>query len=108
MSSLSSLVVSSGTLSPSFQANTLSYYVVVPNTQGFIQITATMTSSVATLTIGGAAAISAIQSNPIALNTGNTTITVVVMAQNTSVTTTYSVVVNRTPSKNIHTFLCNK
>ena len=96
-SSLSSLVLSSGTLSPAFASGTTSYTGTVSNTTSSITVTPTVADSTATVTVNGTSVNSGSPSGGITLNTGNNTITTVVTAQNGVTTTTYTVVVTVTP-----------
>jgi hypothetical protein len=82
---LSALTVSSGALSPAFNANTTDYTLSVPNDVADINVTAT----------AGNANASANGDGNFALNVGDNTITIQVIAENRTTTKTYSIVVNR-------------
>ena len=92
---LSAIVVTTATLSPSFSSNVTSYSSTVSNATTSVTESATVTESHATLTINGTAVTSGTVSAPIALTVGANTITTVVTAQNGS-TKTYTVTITRT------------
>ena len=92
---LSGMVVTTATLSPSFSSNVTSYSSTVSNATTSVTESATVTESHATLTINGTAVASGTTSAPIALTVGANTITTVVTAQNGS-TKTYTVTITRT------------
>jgi gliding motility-associated-like protein len=94
---LSNLVVSSGTLSPEFGTAT-NYLDYIANGVPF-SITPTVGDATATVTINGSAATSG-AATAVPLVVGNNTITIVVTAQNTTSTKTYTVVVNEARSPN--------
>ncbi|CAF0860022.1 unnamed protein product [Rotaria sordida] len=96
-SSLSNLVLSTGTLSPTFATATTSYTtsVSVPS----ITVTPTAAAGTSTITVNGNAITSGAASGSIALSLGSNTITVVVTAQDAS-TTTYTITVTRSLSTN--------
>lgn len=96
---LSGLAVSTGTLDPGFASGTTSYSAAVPSATATISITPTVADSGATITVDGATVVSGAASNPIDLNVGSNTITVVVTAAS-SVTRTYTVEVVR-PAANV-------
>jgi hypothetical protein len=86
---LKSLTVSSGTLSPSFSANTISYTVNVANNVTSITVTGTANHSAATIT-GNV-------TNK-TLSTGNNTVTITVTAEDGTTTKTYTITVVRAKS----------
>jgi hypothetical protein len=94
---LSALTVSQGTLTPAFNRATLDYTAAVPNGTNSISITPTTASTNSTVTVNGTAVASGGASAGIPLIVGATTINVVVTAQNTTTTRTYTVTVNRAP-----------
>ncbi len=98
--SLESLAVSSGTLAPDFEPNTLPYTVTVASNVGSVNVTPTAQDSNATMTVNGQAATSG-QAQTITLNPAgqSTTITITVTAQNGS-PKTYLVTVSRGVSNN--------
>jgi len=100
ISTLSSMILSSTTLVPVFDsASGGPYTAYVINSVAEINITATSTHPQATMAIEGSAVTSGTQSPMIALLEGGTTsISVVVTAQDTVTTTTYSGTVTRQPS----------
>ena len=95
---LSNLALSSGTLSPSFSANTTSYTASVANAVSAITVTPVTSSGFATVTVNGTTVASGSASGSIALAVGQNTITTVVTAQDGTTIKTYTVVVTRAPS----------
>jgi tRNA threonylcarbamoyladenosine modification (KEOPS) complex Pcc1 subunit len=91
---LSSLIISSGTLSPAFSSTTTSYVNSVENGTSSITVTPTRNESHATITVNGNSVTSGSASGTINLNTGSNTITIVVTAQDNS-TKTYTIIVSR-------------
>jgi len=91
---LSGLLLSSGTLSPVFSSGTTSYTASVGNDVTSITVTPTVADSKATVTVNGTGVASGIPSGVISLNTGDTTITIVVTAED-GATKTYTVTVTR-------------
>jgi uncharacterized delta-60 repeat protein len=91
--SLSNLVLSEGTLTPSFTPSDTSYSTVV--TASSITVTPTATDPYSTITVNGASVQSGAASSPIALSLGNNTITVVVTSADGSTSTTYTINVQR-------------
>lgn len=91
---LSSLATSTGTLSPSFNADSLSYTVSVPNATTSITVTPTKADAFASIQVNGTAVNSGSASSAIALNIGNNTINVLVTAQN-GTSKTYTITVTR-------------
>jgi len=100
ISTLSSLTISAGTLSPSFSGSTTSYTDNVTNTVVSVTVTPTTTDANATVTVNNATVASGTPSGPIALNLGNNTISTLVTAQDGVTTTTYTITVNRIASTN--------
>ncbi|MFN0077948.1 MAG: sulfatase-like hydrolase/transferase [Prosthecobacter sp.] len=95
LSSLSNLVLSAGTLSPTFASNTLAYTVSVPNSVSSITVTPSMVSGTATVTVNTVAVTPGTASGPITLNVGSNTITVVGTQTTPPSTRTYTVTVTR-------------
>ena len=95
---LSALVLSAGTPSPTFTSGTESYTASVANSVTSLTVTPTRTQGNATITVNGTAVTSGSASGSIALNVGLNTITVVVTAQDGSTTKSYSVQVTRAGS----------
>ncbi len=95
-STLSGLTISPGTLSPAFVANNLPYAVSLGTDVVSIMVTPTVTDTgKATVTVDGVAVTSGEASEAIDLILGNNPILVVVTAEDTSVTQTYTVTVAR-------------
>ena len=92
--SLASLQVTAGTLTPQFGAETTNYTVAVQNTTTQMVVRAVPSISTATVTVNGAAVSAAGESAPIALSVGANAIPVVVRAQSGD-TRTYTITVNR-------------
>ncbi|ULQ60752.1 cadherin-like beta sandwich domain-containing protein [Brucepastera parasyntrophica] len=84
---LSNLTVSTGTLSPAFDANTTSYTVSVPYTVTAITVTGTAADGAATVSNSGVAQ---------NLNVGSNPITITVTAEDGETTKDYTVTVSRT------------
>ena len=93
--SLASLAVSTGTLDPAFATGITSYALDVPNAASSITVTPTATDGSASLTVDGAPLASGAASAPIALAVGDTTIAIVVTAEDGITTQTYTIVVTR-------------
>lgn len=98
--SLQSLVVSPGTLAPSFDPNVQAYTVDVANNVGSVTVTATLSDPAATMTVNGQAATSG-QASLVSLNGPgqSTVIPIVVTAQNGN-PNTYLVTASRGTSGN--------
>ena len=94
---LSALALSSGTLSPTFDAATTTYSATVANATTSLTVTPTVNQANATVKINGTAVTSGSASAPIALSVGANTITVLVTAQD-GTTKTYTVSVTRAAS----------
>jgi hypothetical protein len=91
---LSNLVLSSGTLTPTFATGTTSYTQSVGNTTTSLTVTPTVADATATVKVNGSTVASGSASGSIALSIGANTITTVVTAQDNS-TKTYTVTVTR-------------
>ncbi len=98
--SLQSLTVSSGTLAPAFDANTLVYTATVANNVASVNVTPALSDPAATVTVNGQDAISG-QARAITLNGPgqSTNITIIVTAQNGN-DKAYLVTVSRGVSNN--------
>ena len=92
---LSGLSLSSGTLSPSFNANMGSYTASVPNGTSTITVTPTLADPAAVVTVNGTPVASGSASAAIPLTVGANTITTVTTAQDGTTTKTYAVTVTR-------------
>jgi predicted outer membrane repeat protein len=97
---LSGLVLSSGTLSPSFVTGTITYTAAVTNATTSITVTPTVSNATATVTVNGTPVASGIASGAISLSVGSNVITTEVTAQDGSTTKTYTVTVTRAASSN--------
>ena len=93
-SRLSALVLSAGTLSPAFSANTKNYTAIVENATDKLAIK-TKAADGATVTVNGKAA-----SKKVDLKVGYNTIKIQVKAEDGKATSTYTVKVTRAVSKN--------
>jgi alpha-tubulin suppressor-like RCC1 family protein len=91
---LASLVPSVGALTPDFAAATTAYTSSVPYAVTSLSLSPTVADSTATVRVNGTLLASGSASNPVNLNVGNTTFTVLVTAQNAA-TKTYTLVVTR-------------
>ncbi|MBI1194477.1 MAG: hypothetical protein GC138_01340 [Gammaproteobacteria bacterium] len=92
---LSNLVLSSGTLSPTFSATQTSYSASVASGVGSIQVTATTTSNAATMKVNGVSTASGAASAAISLNVGTNLITVDITAQDGATTKSYTISISR-------------
>ncbi len=92
---LSNLIPSAGTLSPSFSSGTSTYNVAVASNVSSITFTPTASDSNATITINGMSVGSGATSPAISLNTGSNTISVLGTAQDGSTTHLYTITVTR-------------
>jgi hypothetical protein len=98
---LSNIVLSDGTLSPSFYFGASSYTASVGNGTSSITVTPTASKgTAATITVNGATVVSGMASSPINLNTGSNLITIVVTAPDNILQDTYTVTVTRALSSN--------
>jgi hypothetical protein len=102
---LSSLTLSSGTLSPTFNSSTISYTASVGNSISSISVTPTATSANATLQVrinGGTFASlgSGSTSAPMSLNIGLNTVEIKVTAQDGVTALTYTIAMTRIPGYN--------
>jgi alpha-tubulin suppressor-like RCC1 family protein len=97
-STLASLALSGGTLSPTFDSATISYTASVPNATTSVTIMPTVTATTATVTVNGTTVASGVASGPISLAVGPNTITAVVTAQDGTTQSTYTVTVTRAAS----------
>ncbi|HNK58888.1 MAG TPA: DUF1554 domain-containing protein [Leptospiraceae bacterium] len=95
ISSLSSLTISSGTITPSFSSSLYSYSFSVLNSASSITITPTATDASATITVNGSSVLSGSSSSPISLSVGSNTISIVVKASDGITTSTYTLTVIR-------------
>ncbi len=92
---LSALAISSGTLSPTFAAGTITYTASVNNATTSITVTPTRAEANATIKVNGVAVVSGSASGSINLNVGSNTLTTIVTAQDGTTTKTYTVTVTR-------------
>ena len=93
---LSSLMLSSGTLTPPFASGTTSYHATVASCAASITVMPTALDANTTLTVNGTPVVSGHASGAIALNLGANTVTTVVTAQDGTMTKMYTVTVTRT------------
>ena len=91
---LSSLALSIGTLSPTFDAATLNYTATVANYVSTVTVTPTKSDSEAAITVNGIANASGVASAALPLNVGSNTINIVVTAADGTLRT-YQIVVTR-------------
>ena len=92
---LSALSLSTGTLSPAFASGTTGYTATVSNAVTSITVTPTLSSAVASVAVNGTPVVSGSPSDPIPLNVGGNTVTVVVTAEDGTTTATYTIDVSR-------------
>ncbi|MCR8846359.1 cadherin-like beta sandwich domain-containing protein [Paenibacillus sp. SC116] len=102
---LSNLVLSAGTLSPTFTAGTTNYTANVANGVTELDVTPTITDSKARVTVNGAAVASGSASR-VSLNVGANMITIVVTAED-GTSKTYTVTVTRAVPKSSNADLNN-
>ena len=95
IATLSNLVVSAGSLSPSFSSSTTSYTSSVADTVTSTTVTPTVTNANATVTVNGTTVASAATSAVISLYVGSNIIPVVVTAQDGTTVQTYNVTISR-------------
>ncbi len=92
---LSNLIISSGTLTPSFTASNISYTASINNSASTVTVTPTVNQANATVKVNGTAVNSGTASGNINMAVGANTITVAVTAQDTTTVKTYTIVVTR-------------
>jgi len=95
---LSALTISDGTLSPTFNSNTILYTDSVGNLTTAVTVRPTTNESHATVTVNGTPVISRSSSNAVNLTVGSNTITIVVTGQDGIATKTYTITVTRASS----------
>jgi hypothetical protein len=93
-STLASLEISVGTLSPVFSSETLLYTDAVSKTVDSITVTPTSSSATSTITVNGVNVASGQSSDPINLTLGENGITIIVTAEDSS-STTYTIMVSK-------------
>ncbi len=91
---LSALTLSNGTLTPDFASATTTYTAAIPPGTSSMTVTPTKAQSGATITVNGNAVTSGNASGSIALSLGDNPITIVVTAEDTVTTKTYSITAN--------------
>ncbi len=87
---LATLVTSTGTFTPIFDAATLSYSVTVPFGTNSVTVAPTVTQANATVKVNGSSVASGTASAAIAIGSGTTTVNVLVTAQDGVTTRTYT------------------
>ncbi len=97
---LTSLVLNTASLTPSFDPATLTYTATVPFATTSQTVTPTASDANATITVNGTSVASGATSGAIALSVGANVITTVVTAEDTVTTKTYTVTITREPSAN--------
>ncbi|MBB6670212.1 cadherin-like beta sandwich domain-containing protein [Cohnella nanjingensis] len=91
---LTNLAVSPGSLNQPFSSAKTSYSIHVPNNVSMVNVIATLSDPVATMTVNGTTSNSG-SAIPFNLNPGPNTISVVVTAQDGTTTKSYSVIIDR-------------
>lgn len=94
---LSSLSLSAGTLDPDFAGNVAAYNATVPFESVTINVTPTVAVAGATVQVNGTTVPSATPSDPVNLDVGSNTITVLVTSPDGQTTKTYTLSVVRQP-----------
>ena len=97
-STLSQLVSSSGTLSPTFAGGTLAYSISVGNSVTSITLTPTLNESHGSIQVNGTSVTSGQASSALSLSVGSNVVLVEVTAQDGFSTTSYTVTVTRAGS----------
>ena len=97
-STLSQLVSSSGTLSPTFAGGTLAYSISVGNSVTSITLTPTLSESHGSIQVNGTSVTSGQASSALSLSVGSNVVLVEVTAQDGFSTTSYTVTVTRAGS----------
>ena len=97
---LSALVPSAGTLSPVFNPIQTSYTLAVPYSVESLRLAPGTVHHAATMKVNGAPVASGTASGPVALTVGANPLSVVVTAEDTATTKTYTLVVTRAPVAN--------
>jgi len=92
---LAKLLLSSGTLTPTFATATTSYTASVSNSVSSVTMTPTASDITSTIKVNGTAVASGTASTPVSLSVGSNTITTVITAQDGTTTKTYTVTVTR-------------
>jgi hypothetical protein len=92
---LSNLVLNSAVLSPVFANGTTTYTASVPNATASLTVTPTRSQANATIRVNGTTVASGAASGSIALGVGSNLINIVVTAQDTVTTQTYTITVTR-------------
>lgn len=95
-SGLAALATSAGTLNPAFAPGTLSYQLVVDVNTPTITVTPTVAESGASVTVNGFTTASGTASEPISLDVGINTVTIVTTGADGITTRTYTIAVTRT------------
>jgi hypothetical protein len=101
VATLSSLALSTGTLTPAFAPNTMSYTANVPNITTSLTVTPSLTESNATVKVDSVAVASGSASGAIALAEGSNTISAVVTAQDGFTKRNYTITVIRATAPEI-------
>jgi len=99
LTSLSGLMISSGTLAPTFSSGTLTYTTSVSYFVASVTVTPTTVDPMSTITVNGVSVVSGNVSGLIALAVGTNVITIVVTAQD-GTTSTHTVTVTRSAISN--------
>jgi hypothetical protein len=105
-SNLSSLVISSGTLSPVFSSSTTSYTVILANSITSITVTPTASSSVASISVNAQSTSSGSVSSSLSISVGSNSISIIVTAQD-GTTKTYTITVTRLAASTYRIFVTN-
>lgn len=92
---LANLTLSAGSLEPSFTATGYNYTVSVHNNIASIMVTPTCAGVNATVSVNGTSVVSGTATLPISLQVGTNTITVIITAEDTVTTLTYTISVTR-------------
>ena len=95
---LSDLIISSGTLSPSFHPDSLTYQAVVLSDT--ISVTPSVLDTTVSIAVNNSTVLSSQSSQPISLNLGPNTITITVTSSDGVMSTSYTILVNRTINTN--------
>lgn len=104
IATLAALSLSSGTLTPAFNAAITDYIASVPNSVGSITVVPATASNKASVSVNGRLVVSGQASGAISLDVGENVITTIVTAEDGTTTVTYTVRVTRDKFKPAITF----
>jgi len=89
------MIISAGTLSPSFQPSVTNYNVSLPDGTSSVTITPESASALSSITVNGTTVVSGVASGSITTPVGTNAITVAVTSEDGVTTRTYNVTATR-------------